>query len=153
MLLLARLGLRANEISTLTLNDIHWQSGHLTINGRRRQQSSMPLIFEVGAALADYLEHGRPRTNSHRVFVRSLAPHVGFATSASISMIAASALMRSGINVRRKGSHIFRHSIATQLLRAGASLTEIGQVLRHQNQDTTRIYAKGGYRCPSLARS
>jgi site-specific recombinase XerD len=96
----------------------------------------------VGTALAKYLEHGRPRTNSRRVFIRSSAPHIGFASSSGISMIAASALTRAGLDVRRKGTHIFRHSLATQLLRAGASLTEIGQVLRHQDHDTTRIYAK-----------
>ena len=142
LLLLARLGLRANEIATLTLDDIDWHSGHLTVRGKGRQHASLPLLSEVGTALADYLKHGRPHTVNRRVFVRSLAPHVGFASSSGISMIAASALTRAGLDVRRKGTHIFRHSLATHLLRAGASLSEIGQVLRHQDYDTTRIYAK-----------
>ncbi len=142
LMLLARLGLRAKEIATLTLNDIDWYSSRLIIQGKGRRQDSLPLIPEVGSTLADYLEHGRPNTDSRRVFVRSLAPHIGLASSSGISMIAASAMIRAGVNVRRKGTHIFRHSLATQLLRAGATLTEIGRVLRHQNHDTTRIYAK-----------
>ncbi|GMQ96317.1 MAG: site-specific integrase [Gammaproteobacteria bacterium] len=142
LLLLARLGLRANEIATLTLDDVDWHSGRLTIRGKGRRRACVPLLSEVGAALADYLEHGRPRSDSRRVFVLSVAPHIGFASSSGISMIAASALTRAGLDVRRKGTHIFRHSLATELLRAGASLTEIGQVLRHQDHDTTRIYAK-----------
>jgi site-specific recombinase XerD len=142
LLLLARLGLRANEIATLTLDDIDWCSGHLTVRGKGRRYASLPLLSEVGTALADYLKHGRPHTDNRRVFVRSLAPHVGFASSSGISLIAASALTRAGLDVRRKGTHIFRHSLATHLLRAGASLSEIGQVLRHQDHDTTRIYAK-----------
>ena len=98
---------------------------------------------EVGAAMVDYLKHGRPQSGSRRVFLRHLAPHIGFASSAAVSMIATMALTRAGIdNVSHKGAHLFRHSLATQLLRAGASLTQIGQVLRHQDHDTTRIYAK-----------
>ena len=142
LMLLARLGLRAKEVATLTLNNIDWYTSRLIVNGKGRHQDSLPLLTEVGSTLADYLEHGRPNTDSRRVFVRSLAPHIGLASSSGISMIAASAMIRAGINVRRKGTHIFRHSLAIQLLRAGASLTEIGRVLRHQNHDTTRIYAK-----------
>lgn len=142
LILLARLGLRAIEIAMLTLDDIDWHSGYLTVRGKGHRRSSLPLLSEVGTALADYLEQGRPHSDSRRVFVRSPAPHDGFASSAGISMIAVSALTRAGFNVQRKGTHIFRHSLATQLLRAGASLTEIGQVLRHQDHDTTRIYAK-----------
>lgn len=126
----------------LTLNNIDWYSSCLIIQGKGRHQDSLPLLPEVGSTLADYLEHGRPNTDSRRVFVRSLAPHIGFASSSAISMIAISALIRAGVNVQRKGAHIFRHSLTTQLLRAGASLTEIGRVLRHQNNDTTRIYAE-----------
>ena len=142
LLLLARLGLRANEVATLALEDIDWHSGLLTVRGKGRQLAVMPLLSEVGIALADYLQHGRWTTDSRRVFIRSLAPHRGFTSSSSISMIAVSALERAGVDVPRKGTHIFRYSLATQLLGAGASLTEIGQVLRHQNHDTTRLYAK-----------
>jgi site-specific recombinase XerD len=142
LLLLARLGLRANEVATLALEDIDWHSGLLTVRGKGRQLAVMPFLSEVGIALADYLQHGRWTTDSRRTFIRSLAPHRGFTSSSSISMIAVSALERAGVDVPRKGTHIFRYSLATQLLGAGASLTEIGQVLRHQNHDTTRLYAK-----------
>lgn len=143
LLLLARLGLRANEIATLTLDDIDWQSGQLIARGKGRRQDLLPLPSEVGAAIADYLKHGRPRSDSRRVFIRDVAPHVGFASSSAVSMIATMALTRGGIDgVAHKGAHLFRHSLATQLLRAGASLNEIGQLLRHQRHDTTRIYAK-----------
>jgi site-specific recombinase XerD len=143
LLLLARLGLRANEIAMLTLDDIDWQSGQLIARGKGRRQDQLPLPSEVGAAIADYLQHGRPRSDSRRVFIRDVAPHVGFASSSSVSMIATMALTRGGIDgVAHKGAHLFRHSLATQLLRAGASLNEIGQLLRHQQHDTTRIYAK-----------
>jgi site-specific recombinase XerD len=142
LLLLARLGLRAKEIATLTLDDIDWQSGQLRIRGKGRRRACMPLLREVGRAMAEYLAHGRPHTDDRHVFVRTLAPHIGFASSSAISQIAVSALQRASLEVRRKGTHIFRHSLATELLRSGASLTEIGQVLRHQQQDSTRIYAK-----------
>ena len=142
LMLLARLGLRANEIAMLKLNDINWHSGTVMVRGKGRRRASMPLLADVGAALVDYLEHGRPQTDSRQVFVRLLAPHSGFASSAGISMIARSAMVRSGLDIHRKGTHIFRHSLASELLRAGASLAEIGEVLRHQDHDTTRIYAK-----------
>ncbi len=143
LLLLARLGLRANEIATMSLDDIDWQTGQLTVRGKGRRRSQMPLPAEVGAALADYLQNGRPvSSNSRRVFLRELAPHIGFSTASNVSMIAKCALIRAGIHVPRLGSHLFRHSLATHLLRAGATLTDIGQVLRHETADTTRIYAK-----------
>jgi len=143
LLLLARLGLRANEIRLLTLEDIDWESGRLNVQGKGRRAGSMPLPTEVGAAMADYLRHGRPRSDSRHVFLRHMAPHSGFMTSRAVSNVVDSALARAGIEgLARRGAHLFRHSLATQLLRAGASLTEIGQVLRHQNPDTTRIYAK-----------
>jgi site-specific recombinase XerD len=143
ILLLARLGLRANEITTLSLDDIDWQTGQLTVRGKGRRRAQMPLPAEAGVAIADYLRHARPTSNnSRRLFLRELAPHIGFSTASNVSMIAKTALIRAGIDVPRLGSHVFRHSLATHLLRAGVSLTAIGQVLRHQTQDATRIYAK-----------
>jgi site-specific recombinase XerD len=127
----------------MVLDDIDWQTGQITIRGKGRRRVQMPLPAEVGAAIADYLQNGRPTSGtSRRVFLRELAPHIGFASSSSVSAIAKSALIRAGIRVPRLGSHLFRHSLATQLLSAGASLTDIGQVLRHQTEDATRIYAK-----------
>ncbi|MBB2984789.1 site-specific recombinase XerD [Paraburkholderia tropica] len=84
LLLLARLGLRSNEITLLNLADINWCAGTLTINGKGRRRAELPLPNEVGSAMADYLEHGRPQSNSRRVFVRQLAPHRGFASSSSV---------------------------------------------------------------------
>jgi len=143
LLLLARLGLRANEIATLSLDDIDWQAGELTVRGKGRRRAQMPLPAEVGGAIADYLRLARPTSNSsRRLFLRELAPHIGFSTASNVSMIARTALIRADINVPRLGSHLFRHSLATHLLRAGVTLTGVGQVLRHQTQDATRIYAK-----------
>jgi len=143
LLVLARLGLRANEIRSLTLDDIDWESGQLTVQGKGRREAVMPLPKAVGAAVADYLRHGRPQSNSRHVFLRHLAPHDGFTSTAAVTKIATRALRRAGIKgVAHEGAHLFRHSLATQMLRAGATLTEIGQVLRHQDHDTTRIYAK-----------
>lgn len=142
LVLLSRLGLRANEVALLRLGDINWHSGSLIIRGKGRTLVSLPLLSEVGAALSDYLQNARPKTDSRFLFVRVLAPHSQFATSASVTEIAKSALTRAGLKLQHKGAHIFRHSLASNLLQAGASLSEIGQVLRHKSHDTTRIYAK-----------
>lgn len=142
LLLLARLGLRASEVATLCLDDIDWQSGQLTIRGKGRQRARMPLPTEIGAAIANYLRQSRPPSESRRVFLREWAPHIGFSSGTNVTVIARSALARAGVEAPRKGAHVFRHSLATQLLRAGASLTEIGQLLRHRSHDSTRLYAK-----------
>ncbi len=143
LLLLARIGLRANEVRLLTLDDLDWESGQLTVQGKGRREASMPLPEEVGAAVADYLQHGRPRSESRRLFLRDLAPHRGFAAATAITAVAKRAISRANIGeVAHKGAHLLRHSLATQLLAARASLTEIGQVLRHRRHDTTRLYAK-----------
>lgn len=142
LMLLSRLGLRANEIALLKLDDINWHAGNLNIRGKGRTLIALPLLREVGAALSDYLQNARPKTDSRSVFVRSLAPHSQFASSAGISQIAKAALLRAELTLKHKGTHIFRHSLATNLLQAGASLSEIGQLLRHKSHDSTRIYAK-----------
>lgn len=143
LMLLARLGLRAREVAMLTLDDLDWRSGQLLVNGKGRQRTQMPLPPDVGGAIADYLRDGRPRSESRRLFLRKEAPHVGFATSSSVYVIANMALRRAGVaGFAHMGAHLFRHSLATALLRSGASLTEIGQLLRHRDPDTTRVYAK-----------
>jgi site-specific recombinase XerD len=143
LMLLARLGLRAGEVATLTLDDFDWRAGQFTVRGKGRKTATMPLPPDVGAAIASYLKHGRPRSDSRRLFLRSVAPHVGFKGATSVQTVARSAIRRAGVTgVRHRGSHVFRHSLATGLLRAGATLTEIGQLLRHEQPDTTRIYAK-----------
>jgi len=143
LLLLSRLGLRANEVRLLALEDIDWGAPQLVVQGKGGQRAPLPLPGAVGAAIADYLRYGRPRSGDRRVFLRHVAPHRGFTTSRAISTLAETALGRAGFQgLPRKGAHLFRHSLATQMLRAGASLREIGQVLRHRKQDATRIYAK-----------
>ena len=97
----------------------------------------------VGTAIVAYLRDGRPKSSCRRLFVRTLAPHVGFASGSSVTWVAKTALDRAGIRgCAHRGAHVFRHSLATELLRSGATLTEIGQLLRHEDHDTTRIYAK-----------
>ena len=143
LMMLARLGLRANEVATLILDDIDWRAGEMLIRAKGRQRARMPMPPDVGAAIVAYLRDGRPTSPCRRLFLRMLAPHVGFASGWAITMIAKTALERAGIHgYAHQGAHIFRHSLATELLRSGATLSEIGQLLRHESPDTTRIYAK-----------
>ncbi len=143
LMMLAKLGLRAGEVATLTLEDIDWRSGEMLVRAKGRQRARIPMPRDVGAAVVAYLRDGRPPSSCRRLFLRTLAPNVGFASGCAITMIAKSALERAGIRgYAHQGAHIFRHSLATELLRSGATLSEIGQLLRHESHDTTRIYAK-----------
>ena len=143
LMMLAKLGLRANEVATLALDDIDWRSGEMLVHAKGRQRARMPMPPDVGAAVVAYLRDGRPTSSCRRLFLRTLAPNVGFASGCAITMIAKTALERAGIRgYAHQGAHIFRHSLATELLRSGATLSEIGLLLRHESQDTTRIYAK-----------
>lgn len=143
LMMLAKLGLRADEVATLTLDDIDWRAGEMLVRAKGRQRARMPMPPDVGASVVAYLRDGRPKSSCRRLFVRTLAPYVGFASGCAITMIARAALDRAGIEgCAHRGAHIFRHSLATELLRSGATLSEIGQLLRHESHDTTRIYAK-----------
>lgn len=142
LILLSRLGLRAIEVSSLTLDDIDWHEGRLIVRAKGNERTAMPLSQEVGQALFDYLQNGRPDSHSRRFFVRHHAPHVGFAKSSSISAIVKFAIQRAQIDSPSKGAHVLRHTLATQMLNNGASMREIGQVLRHRHPATTCIYAK-----------
>ena len=143
LMLLARLGLRAREVATLSLDDIDWRVGQFTVRGKGRKTATMPLPPDVGAAIVSYLQHGRPRSDSRRLFLLAVAPHTGFMGAAGVQSVARSAIRRAGVTgLAHCGSHAFRHSLATGLLRSGATLTEVGQLLRHEQLDTTRIYAK-----------
>ena len=142
VLLLARLGLRSGEVAFLELEDIDWDIGQVSVRGKRDERSALPLPADVGAAIATYLRHGRPRSTSRRVFLRSKAPIRGFLSQCAIGSIIRHALQRAGIQAPTTGAQQFRHALATQMLRHGASLTEIGEVLRHRNPQTTTIYAK-----------
>jgi integrase/recombinase XerD len=142
LLLLARLGLRASEVACLELDDLDWEAGQLTVHGKRGRRAALPLPADVGAAIAAYLRRGRPRSTSRRVFLRMRAPIHGVVGASAIGCVVRHALERAGITAPTKGAHQFRHGLATQMLRRGASLTEIGEILRHRSPETTTIYAK-----------
>ena len=137
--LLARLGLRAGEVATLGLGDIDWRAGELVVRGKGQRQERLPLPSDVGEAIAGWLRRGRPRCECATVFTRVRAPHRPL-TSAGVSAIVSAACRRAGLP--ELNAHRLRHTAATEMLRSGASLTEVGQVLRHASVLTTAIYAK-----------
>lgn len=139
MVLLARLGLRAGEVARLSLDDIDWGAGEVLVHGKGGRHERLPLPDDVGAALAGYLQRGRPGADTRAVFVRSIAPAVALSPP-GITWVVYSACARAG--VPKIGAHRLRHGCATEMLAAGASLGEIGQVLRHAAVATTAIYAK-----------
>ena len=142
LLLLARLGVRAGEVVGLSLDDIDWSTAQITIRGKGGKSAQLPLAADVGAALAAYLRHDRPRSVTRSVFLRHRAPVVGFGNSSTISSLVRRALKHAGVESAHTGAHVLRHSLATSLLRQGGSLDEIGELLRHQSPNTTAIYAK-----------
>jgi site-specific recombinase XerD len=139
LLLLARLGLRAGEVARMALEDIDWCHGELIVHGKGNRDQRLPLPADVGAAVAGYLQRGRQRCDTRTVFLRAIAPTVGL-SPVGITWVVYSACERAC--VPKFGAHRLRHSAATEMLRAGASLIEVGQVLRHANVGTTAIYAK-----------
>ena len=142
LLLLARLGLRAGEIVALELGDIPWRMGEITIRGKSRVQDRLPLVSDVGEALAIYLSNGRGHSSSRRVFLRFFAPCVGFAGPAAIGHIVRRTFAQAEFHRTGRGAaHLFGHSLATQMIH-GASIAEISEVLRHRCNNTTEIYAK-----------
>jgi site-specific recombinase XerD len=142
LLLLARLGLRSGEVAFLELDDIDWKAGRMSVRGKRGSRTDLPLPAEVGKAIVAYLRRGRPRSQSRRVFLRARAPVRGFLSQCAIGSIIKHRLKCAGINAPMKGAHQFRHGLATEMLRHGASLTEIGELLGHRSPQTTEIYAK-----------
>lgn len=140
MVLMGRLGLRCGEVARLTLDDIDWRAGTITIYGKGHRDDALPLPLDVGRALVDYLRRGRPPGALRRaVFIRVLAPHHAMG-SAAVSRVVASAAERAGLPPVR--AHRLRHTAATELLRSGATLPQVGQVLRHRRLLSTAIYAK-----------
>jgi site-specific recombinase XerD len=126
----------------MTLDDIDWDASELIVKGKGGRHDRLPVPEDVGISLARYIRQVRPRCLSRRVFIKLHAPHQGFKGSASVTLIVHQALGRAGIEVPGRGAHLLRHSLATRMLGAGASLTEIGKILRHQLIRTTAIYAK-----------
>ena len=140
LMLMSRVGLRAGEVAGLRLDDIDWRSGELIIVGKGHRHDRLPLSRDVGQAIADYLQRGRPRQALDRqVFIRIKAPHRRL-TTGGVTQAVAAAAQRAGLGTIY--AHRLRHSAATCMLTAGASLAEIGQVLRHRRAVTTSIYAK-----------
>ena len=142
LLLLSRLGMRAGEVVAMTLDDINWEAGKFIVRGKGSRQEQLPIPYDIGEALAKYLRYGRPRCSTRRVFIRIKAPHHGFSSSVAICNIVRRALSRSGLKPVHKGAHLLRHSLATHMLREGATLAEIGELLRHSLPSTTEIYSK-----------
>jgi site-specific recombinase XerD len=143
LLLLARLGLRAGEVLRLMLDDLDWEHGQILVRSKKGPgHARMPLPSDVGRAIAVYLRRDRPRCPSRRVFLRVIAPYESLSHAAVLSGMVERYLRLAGIGGVRKGAHVFRHTLATDMLRGGASLGEIGQVLRHSNPNSTAIYAK-----------
>jgi site-specific recombinase XerD len=143
LLLLARLGLRAAEVVGLELEDLHWRTGEMLIRGKGGHSDRLPLLEDVGEALALYLRKDRGSSASRRVFLRMWAPRIGLTGPAAVGHVVRKAFARAGIRRRSRGAaHLFRHSLATRMIRHGASMAEIAEVLRHRSPSTTAIYAK-----------
>jgi integrase/recombinase XerD len=137
--LLARLGLRGAEAAGLRLDDIDWRAGEIAVTGKGSRTERLPLPAPAGEALAAWLTDGRPRCGSRAVFVTVRRPYRQL-TPEAVRAVMGRACDRAGLE--RRGSHRFRHALATEMLRAGASLPEIGQVLRHRSMLSTSVYAK-----------
>jgi integrase/recombinase XerD len=138
LVVLTRLGMRVGEVAAVELNDIDWHRGELAVRGKAKRFERLPLPVDVGQALAEYIQHARPTSSERRLFLRMLAPPRGLTTGGLI-MIVRSACRRAGIEP--VAAHRLRHTVASELLRAGAGLSEIGQLLRHRSIASTAIYA------------
>ena len=135
-------GLRAGEVAGLRLEDFDWHAGELVVHGKGPRVERLPLPADVGEAVAGYLQRGRPRVEDREpsaVFLRVNPPLVGIGPTA-VTWVVYDACNRAGLP--RAGAHRLRHTVATQILRGGGSLTEVDQVLRHRRVGTTAIYAK-----------
>jgi site-specific recombinase XerD len=139
LMLLSRLGLRIGEVAALQLEHVEWRAGDLVVCGKGSRQERLPLTVDVGEAITDWLRDGRPGCQSRFLFTRARAPHEGLHPS-SLNDVVHRACKRAGLP--EVGAHRLRHTAATEMLRAGSSLREVGQVLRHRSSEVTSIYAK-----------
>lgn len=144
VLLIARLGLRAAEVVKIQIDDIDWRAGELLVRGKGQLHDRLPLPPDVGEALAEYIRLDRRSLSSRALFVKKRPPHVAFKDGQVLNNILRRAYARTGLKPPAPyvGSHILRHSLATALVRRGASLEEIGDMLRHRSRASTMIYAK-----------
>jgi site-specific recombinase XerD len=129
-------------VVALQLEDINWRAGEILIRGKGLLHDRMPLLPDVGKALVSYLRRDRPPCQTRRVFVCRKAPRRGFAGPSTLTTIVRRALDRADLHPPFKGAHLLRHSLATSMLRSGATMAEIGEILRHRSPNTTEIYAK-----------
>jgi integrase/recombinase XerD len=144
VLLIARLGLRAAEVVKIQIDNIDWRAGELLVRGKGQLHDRLPLPPDVGEALAEYIRLDRRSSSSRALFVKKRPPHVAFKDGQVLNNILRRAYARTGLKppVPYVGSHILRHSLAVALVRRGASLEEIGNMLRHRSRASTMIYAK-----------
>jgi len=144
LLLMARLGLRATEVVAIQLDDLDWRAGELLVRGKGKLHDRLPITAEVGEALSQYLREERGSTSCRTVFVTHRAPHRAFNTGEIVNAILKAALAATGQKpvTPYVGSHLLRHSLATRLVNAGASLAEVGDVLRHRSRSSTMVYAR-----------
>lgn len=144
LLIMARLGLRAAEVIAIQLDDIDWRAGELTVRGKGKLHDRLPISEEVGCALSSYLREERGPASCRTMFVTHRAPHRPFKDSQIVNAVLKDALKATGQKpvTPYVGSHLLRHSLATQLVNAGASLDEVGDVLRHRSRASTMIYAR-----------
>lgn len=139
LVLMARLGLRAVEVSRMRLDDVDWRAGEMVVRGKGGRADRLPIPVDVGEALADYLRHGRPPAACREVFVQVKGPAVAMSRNAVV-LVSRGVSIRAGLE--RVASHRLRHSAATAMLARGATMREVGQVLRHDDSSVTAIYAK-----------
>jgi integrase/recombinase XerD len=143
LLLLARLGLRADDVRRLCFDDIDWRTGTILVAGKGRRSTRLPLPQEVGDALLECLRAGRPKRADPHLFLRADAPHTPLKNASSVSFIVRHLAARAGVRLPRgHAAHVLRHSFATTMLRDGVALPVIGAILRHRSEETTAIYAK-----------
>lgn len=143
LLLLARLGLRAGEVVGLELDDFYWRSAEIVVRGKGRRVDRLPLPDDVGEAVSLHLERDRGNVASRRIFLRMIAPRVGLSGPAAVGHVVRAALVRAGVRKSGRGAaHLLRHCLATTMIRHGATLSEISEILRHRNLATTETYAK-----------
>jgi integrase/recombinase XerD len=141
LLLLARLGMRACEVAAMQIADLRWRTGEIFIRGKGLVHQRLPMLPDVGAAVVLYLRDGRPKSSCRSVFLRNDAPRTELSADA-VGFVVRRALVRAGLHPPHRGSHLLRFSLATNMIHTGATMAEIGEVLRHHSPETTEIYAK-----------
>jgi site-specific recombinase XerD len=144
LLLLARLGLRAHEVTRLTLDDIDWRAGLVLLrSGKTRRERVLPLPSDIGDALVAYLQHGRPHVATRRIFLGAQPPCRPWRGASAVSQLVHRRLLQAGYPARPwRGAHLFRHTVASQMVNAGATFKEVADLLGHESLNTTALYAK-----------